>query len=55
MISLAERPVRTPKDLVGKVLAVPPVNQVSVEAMLALNGVDKGQCGSCLTSTTRPR
>lgn len=43
VISLAERPVRTPKDLVGKVLAVPPVNQVSVEAMLALNGVDKGQ------------
>ena len=43
VVSLAERPIRTPKDLVGKVLAVPPVNQVSVEAMLALNGVDKGQ------------
>ena len=43
VVSLAERPIRTPKDLVGKVLAVPPVNQVSVEATLALNGVDKSQ------------
>lgn len=41
VVSLASKPIRTPKDLVGKTLAVPPVNGTSVDAMLALNGVDK--------------
>lgn len=40
IVSLAETPIASPKDLVGKTLAVPPVNVVSVEAMLALNGID---------------
>jgi ABC-type nitrate/sulfonate/bicarbonate transport system substrate-binding protein len=41
VVSLAENPVGTPEDLVGKVLAVPPVNVISVEAMLKSNGIDK--------------
>lgn len=41
VVSLVNKPIRTPQDLVGKVLAVPPVNGTSVEAMLALNGIDK--------------
>jgi ABC-type nitrate/sulfonate/bicarbonate transport system substrate-binding protein len=41
VVSLAENPVGTPADLVGKVLAVPPVNVISVEAMLKINGIDK--------------
>ena len=28
--------------MVGKTIAVPPVNTISVEAMLAINGIDKG-------------
>ena len=43
VVSLAAKPIRTPKDLIGKTLAVPPVNGTSVEAMLALNGVDKSK------------
>lgn len=41
VVSLAKNPIRTPADLVGKTLAVPPVNTISVEAMLALNGIDR--------------
>jgi hypothetical protein len=41
VISLAEKPILKPQDLVGKTLAVPPVNTISVEAMLKLNGIDK--------------
>ncbi len=41
IVSLASKPIKEPKDLVGKTLAVPPVNLVSVEAMLKLNGIDK--------------
>jgi ABC-type nitrate/sulfonate/bicarbonate transport system substrate-binding protein len=40
IVSLASKPIREPKDLVGKVLAVPPVNVISVQAMLKLNGID---------------
>ncbi|WP_206615572.1 ABC transporter substrate-binding protein [Solirhodobacter olei] len=40
VISLASKPIRTPADLVGKTLAVPPVNVISVDAMLKLNHVD---------------
>ena len=43
VVSLASKPIHTPKDLIGKVLAVPPVNGTSVDAMLALNGIDKSQ------------
>lgn len=41
IVSLASNPITEPGDLVGKTLAVPPVNVISVEAMLALNGIDR--------------
>ncbi|MQT14279.1 ABC transporter substrate-binding protein [Segnochrobactrum spirostomi] len=40
VVSLASKPILAPKDLVGKTLAVPPVNVVSVEAMLKINNID---------------
>lgn len=43
IVSLASKPIMTPQDLVGKTLAVPPVNVISVEAMLKLNKIDKAQ------------
>ncbi len=43
IVSLAEKPIKTPQDLIGKTLAVPPVNVVSVEAMFALQGIDKSK------------
>lgn len=43
IVSLAKNPIKTPQDLVGKTLAVPPVNVISVEAMLKISGVDKSQ------------
>jgi ABC-type nitrate/sulfonate/bicarbonate transport system substrate-binding protein len=41
IVSLAKKPIKSPADLVGKTLAVPPVNVISVEAMLKLNKIDK--------------
>ena len=41
IVSLAKAPINSPADLVGKTLAVPPVNVISVEAMLKLNNIDK--------------
>jgi len=41
IVSLKSNPINTPQDLVGKTLAVPPVNVISVEAMLAINGIDR--------------
>lgn len=41
IVSLARAPIRSPQDMVGKTIAVPPVNTISVEAMLAINGIDK--------------
>lgn len=41
IVSLAGSGIATPADLVGKTLAVPPVNVLTVEAMLALNNIDK--------------
>jgi len=41
IVSLASNPIHTPADLVGKTLAVPPVNVISVEAMLKLNNINK--------------
>ena len=43
IVSLAKNPIRTPAELVGKTLAVPPVNVISVDAVLKLNGVDKSK------------
>ena len=43
IVSLASKPIKTPQDLVGKTLAVPPVNVISVEAMLKLNNIEKAQ------------
>lgn len=43
IVSLAKAPITTPAELVGKTLAVPPVNVISVEAMLKLNDIDKSQ------------
>lgn len=43
IVSLASNPIATPADLVGKTLAVPPVNVISVEAMLKMNGIDRSQ------------
>ena len=43
IVSLESNPIHEPKDLIGKTLAVPPVNTLSVEAMLRLNGIEKGQ------------
>ncbi|MDP3526793.1 MAG: ABC transporter substrate-binding protein [Hoeflea sp.] len=43
IVSLAKNPIMEPKDLIGKTLAVPPVNVISVEAMLKISGVDRAQ------------
>ncbi len=43
IVSLAKAPINSPADLVGKTLAVPPVNVISVEAMLKINNIDKSQ------------
>jgi ABC-type nitrate/sulfonate/bicarbonate transport system substrate-binding protein len=43
IVSLVEKPIKSPADLVGKTLAVPPVNVISVEAMLAINNIDKSK------------
>ena len=42
VVSLASNPVNEPGDLIGKTLAVPPVNVISVEAMFRLNGIEPG-------------
>lgn len=43
IVSLASNPINEPRDLIGKTLAVPPVNVISVNAMLRINGIDPGQ------------
>ncbi|HUW80205.1 MAG TPA: ABC transporter substrate-binding protein [Acidocella sp.] len=40
VISLAKSNINKPADLVGKILAVPPVNTLSVNAMFKMNGID---------------
>ena len=40
IVSLVSNPINEPKDLIGKTLAVPPVNVISVNAMLSLNAID---------------
>jgi len=41
IVSLESSNISSPKDLVGKTLAVPPINVLTVEAMLAANGIEK--------------
>jgi ABC-type nitrate/sulfonate/bicarbonate transport system substrate-binding protein len=41
IVSLAKNPIHSPQELKGKTLAVPPVNVISVEAMLAINNIDR--------------
>jgi ABC-type nitrate/sulfonate/bicarbonate transport system substrate-binding protein len=43
IVSLMSNPIKTPQDLIGKTLAVPPVNVISIEAMLKINGVDRSK------------
>lgn len=43
IVSLAKAPILTPQDMIGKTIAVPPVNTISVEAVLAINGIDRSQ------------
>ena len=43
IVSLLSNPIREPRDLIGKTLAVPPVNVISINAMLALNGIKQDQ------------
>jgi ABC-type nitrate/sulfonate/bicarbonate transport system substrate-binding protein len=43
IVSLASKPLKTPADLVGKTIAVPPVNRLTVDALLKLNGIDKSK------------
>lgn len=43
VVSLASSNIKTPQDLIGKTLAVPPVNLTSVKAMLMLSGVPEDQ------------
>jgi ABC-type nitrate/sulfonate/bicarbonate transport system substrate-binding protein len=40
VVTLKKNNISKPQDLVGKKLAVPPVNTLSVEAMLKINGID---------------
>jgi ABC-type nitrate/sulfonate/bicarbonate transport system substrate-binding protein len=40
IVSLVSNPITEPRDLIGKTLAVPPVNVISVNAMLAINGIN---------------
>jgi ABC-type nitrate/sulfonate/bicarbonate transport system substrate-binding protein len=41
IVSLAKAPITSPAEMVGKTIAVPPVNTISVEAMLAMNNIDR--------------
>jgi len=41
IVSLAKNPITSPAEMVGKTIAVPPVNTISVEALLAMNGIDR--------------
>lgn len=40
IVSLAKKPILKPADMVGKTIAVPPVNVISIEAVLTLNNID---------------
>ncbi len=40
IVSLAKKPILKPQDMVGKTITVPPVNVISIEAVLKLNKID---------------
>jgi len=40
IVSLAKNPILKPEDMVGKTIAVPPVNLLSIEAVLIINNID---------------
>lgn len=40
IVSLSKHPILKPQDMVGKTIAVPPVNVISIEAVLKLNKID---------------
>ena len=42
IVSLKESGIRKPADLIGKTLAVPPVNVLSVKALLRINNIKEG-------------
>jgi ABC-type nitrate/sulfonate/bicarbonate transport system substrate-binding protein len=42
VVSLEENGILEPKDLIGRTLAAPPVNTISVQAMLKMNDIDPG-------------
>lgn len=41
IVSLKKNPINNPQDMIGKTIAVPPVNIVTVEALLKINGIDR--------------
>lgn len=41
IVSLKKTPIETPQDLLGKTIAVPPVNISTLEALLRINGIDR--------------
>jgi ABC-type nitrate/sulfonate/bicarbonate transport system substrate-binding protein len=43
IVSLKESNIAKPEDLIGKTLAVPPVNTLSVAALLKKNGIDESK------------
>ena len=43
IVSLKKNPIETPADLIGKTVAVPPVNTMTMEALLKINGIARDQ------------
>lgn len=43
IVSLKKNPIETPADLIGKTIAVPPVNTMTIEALLKINGIAPDQ------------
>ena len=41
IVSLKKNNITEPTDLIGKTLAVPPANQITIEAFLRINNIDK--------------
>jgi ABC-type nitrate/sulfonate/bicarbonate transport system substrate-binding protein len=46
MLSSTKNPVTKPSDLVGKIVGVPPSNDVQISTLLALNGIEKSKVHS---------
>lgn len=43
IVSLEQNNIHTPQDLIGKTLAVPPANQLTIQAFLKINNIDQAQ------------